>query len=211
MEIYNKYIKHPHKSKIAFIKTLSGVISKTIFYVEFKDLKTGMYLDKGNRLNELYKFKHFVESEGDITKIQRFYKYYTFIKVIKDDNNPGIEGETMIFYFGRQILLNIRKYPLKYTENIFNLKSNLLQRFPDFSESKFSSKKMVLKDNSLNIESFVNIPVLDLEAIERKKNRRKKLEYIQKKTNLKDNLLSILEKKDDNEIKVEEIINLVKK
>ena len=39
--------------------------------------------------------------------------------------------------------------------------------------------------------------------------RKEKLEHLQKQTHLKDNIISILEKKDNNEAKTEEIINLI--
>jgi len=217
MEIYNRHINYPHNSKIAFIQSgnVLSVVNLEMYYVKFNDginKRDGFYQDKGGSLFELFhhKVKNKTYKENRIVKeVQRSVRYYTFIKVVEHEN-PDIVGETMIFYFGNQIH-NMILYSPKSISNVFFLRGELKQqRFTTFEESYFSSfEEIELEDSTLNIGDFVNIPVLDLDLMEKKIVRREKLEHIQKNTNLKQDILSILDENVDNETTTDKIIDII--
>lgn len=216
MEIYNRYVKHPHNAEIAVIASSSS--SKRVFYVEFHDGKQGFYLDKDNCLFGLQRglqgslFNKLNTQHEIVKNINSVVRNYVFIKVIKDKQNPQLEGETMIFYFGKKIL-DILKGSGNYLQSkvfkkSFIIDTKLIGGFPNYDNSHYTDNDVSFKED-LDIEQYINIPVLDLETMVKQKRRKEKLEHIQKQTNLKDNIISILEQKKDSETTADEIINII--
>jgi len=210
METYNKYIIHPHKAEIAIVNAPST--AKQIFYVVFKDGKQGYYLDKENGyLRGLERKKTLSTAkfnEEFIKDIKSVFRNYCFIKVIKDEKNTQLEGETMVFYFGKQVKDILQRDASLVLQKTFMLVTKLKGYFSTFEDSYFTINDFKCKEN-LDIEQYINFPILDLEKMIKQKQRKEKLEYLQKQTQLKDNIITILEQQMNNEIKTEEIINLI--
>lgn len=173
-------------------------------------MKSGFYEDVNSNLQKLsWDLRQGkIEKHNIVANITRSLKFYTFIKVIKDDHNPQLEGETLVFIYGRTLDTIIKKEKDPKKKQFF-LVRQMRQQFPTFEHSYFSGNSCDYYDTNLNINNHVSYTTLNVPALEKKLNRKAKLEYIQKQTSLKDELLLILEKDESNEIKVGKIINLI--
>ena len=192
MEHYNQYIKPvfndstPYISEIAFINIATSVLHKTPFYVEFKEGKNdkrGFYQDFNDYLKFLYLCnKKYNKNISDITKnkintITPCNFYYSYIKIIKDTQNPQLEGQTMILKFGYQINKKINEYFIKNKSQIFNnifkitvVYSNI---YLNFDKCHFLEEKLTLTDNSLDINNEIIFKVFMSKQIERKEKLKK--------------------------------------
>lgn len=216
MEIYNRYfIKHTsYESEIVFVDSEPRLVSFQSFYVRFHDGTSGVFRDKNEYLHKLerkirYDSEDGIKYDNIVESVTGIHRNYTFIKVIKDEQYPELEGKIMLFYFGKQIVSILNKnYPLFYrTSFTLKMKRNKY-RFPDYSDSYFTSNEIYYKTD-LNIEDYVKVPVLDVEKMKLQKQRQEKLENLKKHTDLKDNIIKVLEQEEDKEKTANEIINLI--
>ena len=194
MEYYQRYIKPPfngtYQSEIAFVNNDLFVQKREIFYVEFaKGCKNGFFIDNNNYLKSIYrlvKYKNLNEqkeflklSNGYIYNMQPLTKYFSYIKVIKDNQNPQLEGNIMLFQFGSRIFDSIKNY-LVDNKGIFNniFKINVCltnSQFPNYESCQFIDNEYFIEDNTLDY-SQLKYNKINIKQIERKE----KMEKIQK-------------------------------
>lgn len=190
---YNYYINKSdcYKSEIAFINIQNPIIKKPLYYIKSKNtdyLKTGFYVD--NEKQHLQKFynKYFHNyglsnnhiEDDYIEDINISIRYYSYIKILKDENNPQLEGEKMIFYFGKNINDKIYNYNYilknKKFKHTFQFNMYKKQQFPVYDNSFFTNNKIEIYED-LDLETLLNFKVYN----RLKMDRRKKLENIFKK------------------------------
>lgn len=185
---YNYYMSKcdHYYSEIAFINTQIPIIRKTIFFIESKNndyMKTDIYVDndKQNLKEITHKFRDRDFFDEFIGHIQPSVRYYSYIKVIKDENNPQLEGENMIFYFGKKICDKIENYLFYHTNfrHTFQLRMYKKEYFPVYDDCLFSNNICEIHED-FNIESQLNFKVYN----RLKLDRRKKLENIFKNVNI---------------------------
>ena len=185
MEFYNRYIKPElgYTSEIAFVNT--SVVSKRLFYVTFlneKKHKSGNFLDNNNYLHNLYlsvrqyqKFSDasrlFLERSNNlITKVETVIRYYSYIKVLDDKQNPQLENQIMILQFGNSIKDKLKDFAYKtpFFDKTFKMIVGLVGTYPNYDKCYFTDKNMIITDNNLNLESELHFKTLNIKALERK-------------------------------------------
>lgn len=182
MEYYNPYIrpkfKNSHssfynresdayRSEIAIVKTKETIIFRDLFYINFKKLaKDGMYLKTEELKNEYFNLKKEGYENDIILNLNPIKSYFCYIKIIKDPQNPQLEGNLMLFKFGRKIHDIIFNY---YTDESDINKTLLLNvtrfnQFYNFDKTKFSNNFAEYKlDKDLNKElNFKRISITNL-------------------------------------------------
>jgi len=182
------YIKLPsgqetYTSEIAFINTPETFIAKEVWWITFAKgpKKNGYYLDYNGYLRKLYwearqnkNEKNFIlkSTNGLISDCQHSIRYYSYIKVIKDVQNPQYEGQIMIFTFGQFINNKIKDYVLsnnvKSIDNVFKLTVVNTQGFPNYDRSIFTDKEISLFDQNLNINNDIKFRPFLTPQLERK-------------------------------------------
>jgi hypothetical protein len=178
--IYNLYIKptryNNYVSEIAIINTKNTIIEKNFFYIEGVDgspIKSGYYSDSNDYLLNLY-----INSKNDINNnifksINYIKKYYTYIKVIEDFNNPQLEGQIMIFSFGKLLLHIFNSYGAIFNKT-FRIKVSIKGgSFPDYNNCEFTNKSVYLIDGNLNLDSEINFKQINIQSIIRKEKLEK--------------------------------------
>ena len=197
MEIYNTYIKVPigglYESEFCFVESFDdfnkNFLSRDEHWVVFKDeykKETGYYqLDFGvNHFFGKVKDDFLQRYEDKISDISSARRYYAYIKIINDNHNPQLNGQIMLFKYGRRIHETISGNPHTTFSKSFLLRVILTQGFPNYDSSKFSDKNYYIRDINLNIR---NIPSLKRLDIVRDIERKFKLNKITKKIKDKDN------------------------
>jgi hypothetical protein len=175
MEIYNSYIRVPsggiYESEICFIQSFDdfdrNFLYRDEFWIQFKNeyqKLTGYYQMNIPLTNFFGKAKEdFLKKfENKISSVDCAHRYYTYIKVISDRNNPQLNGQTMLFKYGRRIYdkLNIDKN--KTFGKTFLLKVKLTQGFPNYDNCTFSDNNYYIRDINLNIRNIPSLKRLDL-------------------------------------------------
>lgn len=202
MDKYNGYIQPQpgYRSEIAFINTSPAIITRRVFYVEFakeKGQKDGFYLDNKYYLDSLYKkvrwgsrsgnrfapnsefedddVKYLRESKDYIRRVDTQVQYYSYIKVIKDIQNPQLEGQIMLLKYGRKIHDHISAYIVdkKGFNHTYEINVKLTSGFPNYDNSRFTDTEMVLVDNKLNLDTEVKFKTINILSIERKEKLQK--------------------------------------
>lgn len=191
--IYNQYIIKnrndkgilmDYKSEIAFIDKNKPFISSVLYYVTFcgelKD-KTGFYLDNNNYLQKLLNFKllkdiSFLEqTSGIIEDIKKVNRHHSYIKVIKDNQNPQLEGQIMLFYFSRIIFDKIAHFILENSkiDKTFIIDVESLsfgsQLYPSYQNSHFTDNEAESIYLNMDIESELIYKTINVSSIIRKK------------------------------------------
>ncbi len=212
MELYNKYfgkVEGDHSSVIAFVDSPNPDIKKDIFWVDFSNgMKSGFFEDINSNLKKL--FLTLQDKPHNIVKnIIKSVFYYTFIKIIEDEHNPDLEGEIMLFRYSREIYNIIQNHNNPKKKEFFLVKKITQGYLPTFKHSYFLSNKCFNYDSNLDINKHISFPFLNVSKLEKNLNRKTKLEYIQKQTNLRKEIISILEEDKDKETKTDKIINLI--
>lgn len=204
--IYNQYIKpnleESYRSEIAFINSKTSIVCKNLFYVNFTNnliKNNGFYLDNNDLFKKLYSVVRNVSDLNDeqlhlkysnnlITRIQPVINYYSYIKVIKDKQNPELEGKIMIFKFGRKVSEIIAKYLYENKDfsNTFQLIVSLDNGYAkyhvyDKSHFNFINETINITDNTLDINSEISFKQINLKTIEREE----KLKNIKSEIELK--------------------------
>jgi len=184
--IYNQYlrprIQGTYSSVVGFVASQNSFITKELYWVDFKKdslFNSGFYLNN-NELNGIY-FNYLKTKEvsyKEIRQISRVIKYFCYVKIIEDHQNPQLEGQIMIFTFGRKIS-DMIKYGISKT---FKINISITNGFPNYDGSHFTDIDSSLVDNTLNIESEINYKTINFKAAE----RRKKLKNLKSEIELKD-------------------------
>lgn len=185
-EFYNRYISNKeYNSEILFINTNKTILEKKLYYINFaKTCINGLYEDKNDYLNSLYwKYKDnqehlLLNSNGFINNLQFSRQYFSYIRVIRDIQNPQLEGKILIFKYGSSIFNILMTYfnisgnvgfgSLGSFSNIFYLKNVLRKPYNDFSNSKFLPIEMIETNLDLNIESELKFKKIDIVSLVRK-------------------------------------------
>jgi hypothetical protein len=177
--IYNQYIKPTpytnYISEIAIINTKNTIIKKDIFYIEGVDdspIKSGFYSDNNDYLLNLYFNSQYAVNNNILKSINYTKKYFTYIKVIEDLNNPQLNGQVMIFSFGRT-LFNVFSSHGNIFNKTFRIKVNIKNGFPDYSNCDFTNKNVNIFDNNLNLDSEIFYKKINIESIIRKEKLEK--------------------------------------
>lgn len=175
MDYYNQYLV-PHKnydSVLSFVGCQNSLIFQEGFFVSFKNpaFKSGFYIDNDNYLRrtfELYKkYKLRGETVGNfhdiIEELNPYRRYFSIIHIDRDSQNPQLEGEFMIFKFGRAIYekilkagspLNISLTP-SYLKMTFHLKIKNTFGFQNYEESFFGPEEPENCDSQIGIKYFL--------------------------------------------------------
>jgi len=170
---YNQYLrpsKNEYSSKIAFIQTTKGIISKKLFYVKFVDSKKdGFYYDNNGYLFNILKIKQdsIKKSHNLIVDVSPIVNYFSYIKVIEDKQNPQLEGSIMIFKFGYTLYAKIVNRNGLYNK-VFNIGIKLKTGFPDYGVSCYTDENINIVDNTMNLESELLFKTINNIAEERK-------------------------------------------
>jgi len=198
MDIYNKYFNirslnqyEKYISEICFINSVNPIISKDLFYIESDRIDKNFYVDDSSHyLRDLFKTIRFVDGEdrtnlilknskGFINEIRYNRRYYTYIKVIKDEKNPQFDGKIMIFQFGNRVMNIIDNYHLSCNGNLFNNTLKLIisttHNYLNYDSSYFTHNILNITDNNLNLnfEKNLNFKTLNILAIDRKEKLQK--------------------------------------
>ena len=185
--MYNQYARldykgNPYESEIVFINTKNTIATHTVFYVEFvtptEIYKNGFYKDSNNFLKSISTGNH---KHIKIDKVQFNIQHFSYIKVIKDRQNPQLEGQIMIFKFGRKIYEALLG---KVLDEVFRLSIKSTSGFPNYDHSHFTGRplsKIEIIDLSLDIDSEISFKTFNIIAIEREE----KLKNIKSEIELK--------------------------
>ena len=191
MEIYNSYIKPPtggsYESEIAFVQSFDdfdkNFLYRDEYWVEFKNeysKLTGYYqIDIG--VNSFFgKLKDdFLKKYNDkVSDIHSAHRHYAYIKIIDDKFNPQLNGQIMIFKYGRTIYDKLNADKSKTFGKSFIIKVRLVSGYPNYDGCNFTTNGYSVRDLNLNIQ---NIPSLKKLDILRGVERRFKLDKILKK------------------------------
>lgn len=195
MNIYNIPLPKPswntwqsddiYTSEIAFINTPNTFINKELYFVKFVKNSNidGYYLDNNQYLKNLY-FDNKIYHK-DISKISKYIsevdmckRYYCYIRIIRDAQNPQFEGQTMIFKFGKKIYDMITEYlslnKIMIINNVFLLNVRNTSGFFNYDHSKFIDQKIYLYDSNLDINNDIKFPVY-MNIKEERKEKLKKI------------------------------------
>ena len=177
------------RSKIGFIKTLEGIKEVELFYIKYcpslnigsnsmnNHIKDAVFTDDPStqylkllyrrQLSEQSKYigKDFDDFEltPDIKSLQRVVKYYSYVRILEDDQNPQLVDQVKLFAFGRVIFTKMKDLigATAGDKNVIFNKEFLIEialrhGFPDYKESRFLNEDFYEEDHSLLISDFVN-------------------------------------------------------
>ena len=178
MEIYNhnKGVGEI-RSLITFVNTYKPIVEKVLFFVEYEDGKNKIFLDKDNYLYNLYCKKLnekdlLKETDNLIKKIHYVRRYYSFIKVLKDEDGSLINKE-FIFYYGIHLKNTIVKYLSKNNrfKNVFYLTKNKNMGFTSYDDSGFIDDVFEYNNYQLDMENHLNFKEIELPYILQRKDK----------------------------------------
>lgn len=196
MEIYNKHFipltTNGYESEIAFIESFDdfnkNFLQRDEFWIEFKDeyRKLNGFYQMNIPVNNFFgKAKtDFLERYKDkIHNVECAHRHYAYIKIINDKHNPHLNGNTMLFRYGRKIHEMLLAYPNTTFSRTFLLRIRMVSGFQNFDGCNFTLNNYYVKDVNLNVRNIPNLRKLDLiKDLE----RRHKLSQITKKIKDKD-------------------------
>lgn len=192
MERYNKYLGiipngGCYDSEIAFVESFDDFDKNFLYrdehWVEFNDSfkrHTGFYqIDIG--VSNFYgkvKDDFLKKCDGKVVNITSAHRHYVYVKIIDDKVNSQLNGQIMLFMYGRKIYDIIQSNKGKTFSRSFMLKVKMTQQFLNFDECHFTTNNYYIRDLNLNIQNIPSLRKLDiLKDIE----RRFKLDKIVKK------------------------------
>ena len=147
-----------------------------MWYIIFKDKKQGYYLDHNYYLKKFQSlpFDKKLKTNESISKLDpAIIRYYCYIKVIKDAQNPQFEGQIMIFKFGFKIWQKITEIQQQSKNNIINNVFQLNVSYTNYDSSRFLNNEISLFDQNLNINNDINFPTYNNLQYERKEKLEK--------------------------------------
>lgn len=192
-EIYNKYIRSPYyDSDIVFINSKTPILERRLYWVKYEnDDISKSYLDYNKYLQTLYwdsknnGISILSATDGLIEDVQPVTKCYSYIRIIRDNYHPELEGDIMILMYGYRIKTIIKDYwgdkDNDSFEHLFNFNKYMSTgygNFPNYDKSKFYKTKASETDMLLDIESEINFKTVQLPL---KLSRKQKLELINSK------------------------------
>ena len=197
MDIYHKYIKVPmggiYESEISFVESFDdfdkNFLSRDEYWVQFKneyEKLTGFYQINISVNNFFGKLKEdFLKKYNDkINNIECAHRHYAYVKIINDKENPQLNGQIMLFRYGRKINNMLTAAQSDVFNKSFLLRITMVQNFQNFDKCKFSENNYYIRDINLNVQNIPSLKRLDLiKDFERKI----KLGQITKKIKDKDN------------------------
>ena len=200
MEIYNSYIRIPslydgnvYKSEICFVESFDD-FEKNFLH---RDERYVTFQDKYRKLTGYYQIDipgiHFGKAKDDflntykeyIMDVQTAQRHYAYIKILDDEMNPHINGQIMLFQYGRRIHDMVSGNPLAVFNKTFMFIENLSsQGFPSFDNCHFSVRNYSVKHKLLNIKDVKSLKSLDIiRGMERKYKLDKVVKSIKTKQN----------------------------
>lgn len=181
----NNRFDEPYESEIAFINTNNGTIKCIdIAYIEYtKNNKTAYgYFKSDDFTKQQYYIsknssKNQTEQHKRISKIQISTWYFSYIKVIKDKQNPQLEGEILLFKFGRSLAGVIGEYLISNNhqeiKNTLKLEINYKHGVPNFTESFMIDEELYLRDDTLCIDDEIKFKHFNTLNMDRKEKLKK--------------------------------------
>lgn len=201
MEFYNikQSSNSPYNSKISFVGCRNSILMKDIFYVQFHNedvYRSGFFTDQNGFLMSLSKSFKWAKIKGQdfhheiIKEVTESKRYHSIIMIEEDKMNPQLEGQFMLFKFGKAVfdkILNVKEPPginTSYLMRTFHLNIEYRAGFPDYSKCFFGNEEPELCNSNSGIKYYSQIDldkeirykVFNLKHYERKL----KLEQIQK-------------------------------
>jgi len=194
-------------SKIGFIKTLEGIKEVELFYIKYcPSLNIGrnnlnvdaVFVDDSSTqyLKSLYRRQLSEQSKyigkepddfeltPDIKSVQRVVKYYSYVRILEDAQNPQLVDQVKLFAFGRGIFTKMKDLidATAGDKNVIFNKAFLIEiairsGFPDYKASKFLNEDFYEEDHSLLISNVINHKMFTNSAIV-KATRKNKLNKI---------------------------------
>lgn len=196
MEMYNKYIipiKDFYESEIAFVESFDdfnkNFLYRDEYWIKFKNeysKLTGFYhMDiLANSFFGKTKEEFLRQYDDKIDLVECAHRHYAYVKIINDQLNPQLNGQIMLFRYGRRIYDKLNQYKSKTFNRTFILKVKITAGFQNFDDCHFSKNDYYVRDINLNIQNIPSLKKLDLiKDMERKF----KLNQITKKIKDKDN------------------------
>ncbi len=181
VEYYNQFIPRDkeYASELCFVKinndATKNICIRDHSYAEFKKdfIKYNGYYASDDALmlrNPKY-CQEILEKNRDIlNKVSYIRRYLSYVYIIKNEQNPELEGRTMIFYFGYKIfqmlLLEKKIYEHSFNLNIkpINVYGNMLSSYDD---SHFSSKEYYIENMDLNLNDKLRYKRIDYNNLDR--------------------------------------------
>ncbi len=193
MELYNKYLKIPmggiYSSEICFIQSFDDIdknfLNRIEQWVVFNDKYkkyNGFYSGYSNIFFGKNKEKFLDGIKDKVKDITSSSRYHTYIKIINDHMNPHLNGETMLFRYGRKInsIITNDKHKVFAKSFLINMKltgylGDYPGSYPNFDECTFSDNDYYIQDYSLNIRNIPDLPNLNILNIIDRSNKLKKI------------------------------------
>lgn len=179
MELYNNYIR-----KHVFIKNFEP--NNYVADVAFVDIdgdsivkRVETYVTFNSSLNipkSYYRLRYFslddkidfIKKNSDIIKdISQTLRYYSYVKIINDKNNPSLNEKILPFFFGFKIYSTISDDKDLLHENVFRLDVSTVGPYLNFDKCHFIDTKYNVKDKSLYLENKFFKKSLDITQFRR--------------------------------------------
>ena len=186
MKLYNKYLTLPnggiYSSEICFIQSFDDIdknfLNRIEHWVVFNDKYkkyNGFYSGYLNIFFGKNKEKFLNDNKNMVKDITSSSRYYTYIKIINDYMNPHLNGQTMLFRYGRKIDSIITNDKHKIFTKSFLINMKLASGFNDFDGCSFSDNDYYIQDYSLNIRNIHPLPNLNIINVIDRSNKLKKI------------------------------------
>jgi len=190
-KFYNQFTNikqgEEYLSEIAIVNTHNTIIIEDVAYINYlqdNENKQGYFkLDDNIKKNCFIYRKTNEYTDNRIKNISIAKMNFCYINIIKDYNNPELEGETMIFKFGTKLAQLISNYVIdkiksnNEKDNIFDntisLNIERKQSFITFDNCFIINKKVLIEDYNLDISKEINYKKFDLLSMNRKDKLKK--------------------------------------
>lgn len=177
--IYNSYITHSnlssgtnyYESDICFVqinRNGDNIQERLFCYVDFIEdySKYTGYYEIRNKRYFIEREKYLSLNKNLIRDYSAIRSYLTFIKVINDRQNPELNGQILLFKFGKFIKDKLTDDNITYN-NIFRLKVGKVNQFLDYSPSYFIDKKYSVNHYTLSLDHKLRKSIIDLDNLNR--------------------------------------------
>lgn len=180
-EYYNSYFNkisddENYMAVVAFVNTNNTCVKRDVAYIEYIEdnkWKKGIFKMTDDLKKIYFNYKNTnIFLNKRIKNIQHAAQNHSYIKILRDDKNPQLEGKIMIFKYGLKISSIITDYitknQLNSIDDTFVVNINKKRGFINFDYCFFTNNKYKIEDYSLDILSDFNIKSLNLLNIDRK-------------------------------------------
>ena len=165
MNFYNKYIRKDafnlslyrkeYIADIAFVEIDGQSIVKRVeTYIKFNKslhIPNSYYFYKYLGLSEKVDF---ISKNSDIIQdILQSFRYYSYIKIINDKNNPDLNGKILPFYFGFKINDIIDNNIELLHKNVFRIVVSTVGTFLNFDKCHFTDVEYSVEDKALSLKN----------------------------------------------------------